>query len=429
MKRFICIIITVCILMVLCVAPCFASSANESEQLTQENASSVLKEALDLYSHLCISFLSWYAEEYNDEKNKIEFEGDTLQLVKDGYGLTEVSDRIKRVFSNRLAEQLNTSGSFIKHYREVDGKWYFKGGYAAQAPILRPTEDEISACEVVSCVDGRAVVQFHTALEPIGSPENRETTGIVKVFLVLEDGTWRVNGADLSNLFFHAATDVDTSGELTDAVIKNAILALAYDLYFYAKIHTHTLKVYSFVDCIVTAQNGIRLYAMPAGLQKKEAWISYGELFADSSLVAKLMNSPLLQEQNGKMMYMEYCNPNMSVGKTFSNYNIANDSFTVQMADSGDEATVTYRLPYYVYQNGHAEEKLQDMKFVFNKTENGWRVTGGNFYNVLNELYQDDAFPPTGDENMTSVQILTLFILCLLFMLACVQRQKKYCRM
>ena len=211
---------------------------------------------------------------------------------------------------------------------------------------------------------------------------------------------WKICGADWSSVILDAQLPADRE-ELSEALIRSAVRALVDDVYIqfssYNPLDDVPLRRYrEFPELEIGAVKYLTAYF---GLENRSVFETFLADFCSDDVAARLLAGRNAIERDGTIYFREYapCSVNPELYRRVS-------SFDYTEHDGADEREkiVTFDLLTELTKDQFDKTGAENavLTFVFTKTADGWKVTGGDFIDRLDAIFETGraAPPSTGDE-------------------------------
>ena len=211
-------------------------------------------------------------------------------------------------------------------------------------------------------------------------------------------GRWKICGTDWSSVILDAQAP-DNRTELSEELIRNAVRALVDDVYImfssYDPLDDVPLLRYREPERIEAG--GVKYLRAYYGLEDRSVFEAFLADFCSDEMTALLLAGQNAIERDGKLYFREYapCRVSPDIYRSISSFN-----YTVRDGGNADEKLVTF----------------DQLTFVFSKTAEGWKVTGGDFIDRLDAIFETGrATPPSTGDAPAAMIIPVLIILAVLY--------------
>lgn len=211
-------------------------------------------------------------------------------------------------------------------------------------------------------------------------------------------GRWKICGTDWSSVILDAQAP-DNRAELSEELIRNAVRALVDDVYImfssYDPLDDVPLLRYREPERIEAG--GVKYLRAYYGLEERSVFEAFLADFCSDEVTALLLAGQNAIERDGKLYFREYapCRVSPDIYRSISSFN-----YTVRDGGNADEKLVTF----------------DQLTFVFSKTAEGWKVTGGDFIDRLDAIFETGrATPPSTGDAPAAMIIPALIILAALY--------------
>jgi hypothetical protein len=228
-------------------------------------------------------------------------------------------------------------------------------------------------------------------------------------------GCWKICGMDWSSVILDAQAP-DGRDELSEELIRNAVRALVDDVYImfssYDPLDDIPLQRYQEPKRIEAG--GVKYLRAYYGLEDRSVFETFLADFCSDEVASLLLAGQNAIEHDGDLYFREYAPCRVcDIYRSISSFN-----YTVRDGKNADEKLVVFNLLTESTQKQFSEFGSENalLTFVFTKTEEGWKVTGGDFIDRLDAIFETGHIPQpsTGDDSTT------LIILALIILLACI---------
>ena len=452
-KRLIKIALLLCLSLVISLSFIVVSHQEEpSSQPSSDTVKDILREALDLRRGMGYMF-TWYegiedpdqiphiAECYNKVITYNVFGEDggrkevsrefSFYPVKEGYGPDDIRQKLRELFTENAAETIiDGSEDFFKWYTTIDGKTCYRllrgqpGGYSSPSRVYFDEQD-LQNIRTVPAGEGKATVYVpsHRYERLIVDFESRVPDFETAVFFEFENGKWRISGADLFSSLLSPKSDAGDPAELSTDTIINCIKASVFDLYYYFSVGGCELETDGFstgnainVKSTIEGKTSYNIYRSiegSAGYLSK--WREYAYRYCTEDLSQRLLrlDGPVT-EHDGKLYntIFTHCSAEFSPKK------VTADRIRITRQDD-DHAVVEYVFPVSGLGTVSFDDpiKLLPLEFEFTRTEDGWKISGGDFIDKLDGEYVSIRITDTGDPGSGRILIAAVaaaFLLCIL---------------
>ena len=285
--------------------------------------------------------------------------------------------------------------------------------------ILKPLPETFSKIRIVNCNNNKAIIaaDFDTSGIDSLSGEIHE----IRLELIW-DTSWKICNADWTYVLLDA-TPITTDEQLTGPFVDTAVHAVCdiYSLFNgYYPLSEASLNWYSDVPAFIY-QNSVAYYPGYFGLEQYSVYKDYLNNFCNDSITDQLLSGKNVIESNG-ILYFGNRSDNLYYSLREA---LQNASFIIPTNSVNSEITV--EVSFSEEGNILSGLKQDRLKFVFSKTSLGWKITGGNFIDKLDELfgidreYRAEYNPYTGE---IPASFVLFFIIFALLMIVEVWRKK-----
>ncbi len=330
----------------------------------------------------------------------------TYRQVFDGFDEAGVRELINKTFVPVIAAMYNNRDDFFsKYYVTEDGKTYFPRN-------LFSDEEGPWYYDVSYAVDGLDTLALNEK-KGIGWMRIRgknESEAMVYVKFVWDGGQWKIasiNSPDLALTEYSFAFSMTEFSENNALRVIRTVLADLYSL-------THTDGSGLNMPTIIPVPNdgvpeyayrGVKKYQLAAGVFSDPKLLSdYASRYLTQPIVDRMLNGGqcvLISDghvywREGYSFFEEY------FGLSYIWYDSRN-RLKIEIVDqSATKAKVRLsgldykRRIYYKYNNvsGNYADNLGDLEFEFELIDGVWKISGGNFFDLLDAVYNDPATEP-----------------------------------
>ena len=330
----------------------------------------------------------------------------TYRQVFDGFDEAGVRELINKTFVPSIAAVYNSRDDFFgKYYVAEDGKTYFPRN-------LFSDEEGPWYYDVSYAVDGLDTLALNEK-KGIGWMRIRgknDGEAMVYVKFVWDGGQWKIASINSPDL---ALTEYSSAFSMTEFSENNALrvirTALA-DLYSL----THTDGSGLNMPTIIPVPNdgvpeyayrGVKKYQLAAGVFSDPKLLSdYASRYLTQPIVDRMLNGGqcvLISDghvywREGYSFFEEY----------FGLSYIWSDSMHIPKVEIVEQSATKAKVRlsgldykrriYYKYNNvsGNYADNLGDLEFEFELIDGVWKISGGNFFDLLDAVYNDPATEP-----------------------------------
>ena len=393
--------------MIFALVACFStfSMAYANAAVDAETAVELIKNARDIMRSFNSEF-QWFItnpDGTDNRSNDIWVDGfngwnmvSYFRPVKDGFDAEGVKKLIGNTFAKPVADNYLAIESFYDLYYSQDGKLYYYISYGSQLgdfSSLALTDEEIENLSLVG--PGTAAVKTSFQL-----PFDDYYDGEVTVFFSFEKETdgWKVSGMDAGGaLFKYYSKEVDLSS-FSEETARTEIRVLLGDIYRVAHVDGGEFVYYLRIDDRDDGEGnsisrfGQYYFRINGGEGRTETWLSYASRFATEEIAEKLVKQGLYCISEGGRMYYR---GRHAEEDAFAVYRFRPEVFDGMeleiVSQTENSALVNAKLP------GTGDQETE-ITFEFTLTGGQWKVSGGNFIEVLDGIYAPDtANAYTGD--------------------------------
>lgn len=337
--------------------------------------------------------------------DRVPYSGLYRQVI-DGFDEAGVRELINKTFVPSIAAVYNSRDDFFgKYYVAEDGKTYFPRN-------LFSDEEGPWYYDVSYAVDGLDTLALNEK-KGIGWMRIRgknESEAMVYVKFVWDGGQWKIasiNSPDLALTEYSFAFSMTEFSENNALRVIRTVLADLYSL-------THTDGSGLNMPTIIPVPNdgvpeyayrGVKKYQLAAGVFSDPKLLSdYASRYLTQPIVDRMLNGGqcvLISDghvywREGYSFFEEY------FGLSYIWYD-SRDRLKIEIVDqSATKAKVRLsgldykRRIYYKYNNvsGNYADNLGDLEFEFELIDGVWKISGGNFFDLLDAVYNDPATEP-----------------------------------
>ena len=456
MKRLVpFILVTVAILIT--VLPSNLISANASgDILEKDEAVALIQTAVELRTNMGMGF-QWYEGGASkdffldniDTSDRIrpvnkpeQYPYHSFFKVKDGYDPVSVKQLITDTFTDKIAGSIiENSKTFFDLYYQENGIWFY-GFYRSgntfsfedgDRPYTWFEPAEIDGLKILENAAGHAVVSVpvHRNYNQYfdGNPENARVNTEVIFYLGNSSGKWKIEGADFSNMIFRADKNVPSDGELTEAFVRESIIAAVCDLDSMIKLNAYNRlctygrgnelgqnKIYTYRENTTTGADGgtavertvysdFSYNIFEGNLADIGVWKNYANNFCTEETTSHILDfgytdRRVFINEGRYLTFMSGLDPEklyflypeavvtydiMTVSAQYGLKNVPDDKITIKTTDD-THAEVIYEFRPFVVM-GYEVKELDSLTTTIQylKTENGWRINSTEFIDKLNE--------------------------------------------
>ncbi len=388
-------------------------------EISRDDAVALINEAVDLRHNIGGDLFCGFDWE-NTEVRHLERTVYGFRRVAEGYSLEELKRRVDNTFVSKTAEDIKNHLSFDAdyNYETIDDEvFYIFFNY--NDSVYRETRtsvwfepEEVSEKIELIKSGGRqyAVVPAHkqikahdmsTNLTPVEG-YNRVSDFDVLVYFENENGSWKISDVDFSNMIFMYDDNEDLKGDLTVDIAKKLITASVYELYYYTRfepaVHLHT----GGMDCgpFEMVNNRLNVMRMEGNLRDFSTWEAYATEFCTKDISEKILKfdtaAGLIIRDGSITRSSRTDNISYEIDFEFGDWDYPQTSALRDIADSiisvnltnENEATVLYK--FMSFNNGFCSDVYREevLSFELTKTDGSWKISGGDFVEKLDSLYE-----------------------------------------
>lgn len=420
MKRYLLFLLTLMFVLVVCLSTYNMAYANDS--VDNETAVELIKNARDIMLSYKVQF-QWFADDPdidgpNDKRNDISVENfngwnmiSYFRPVGDGFDAEGVKKLIFDTFVKPVAENYINQERFYDLYYTNEEKLYYYISYGAQLgdfSSLELSDEEIENLSLVGT--GMAAVKTRFQL-----PFNDYHNGEVTVFFSFEkeSDVWKISEMNASECLFKSyGKEYDLSSFSKD-VAKTEIRALLGEVYRLAHVDGGEFVYYLSIDDTNYGGKtridrfGHAYYRINGIEGKTETWLSYASRFASEEIAIKLVQNGLYcVSENGRMYYRERHSADNAFAENYFRSEIFDDMELEIVSQTDSRAFIKAKLPAI-------DQQEVDLSFEFMRIDDQWKISGGNFIEMLDAIYlAEEANPSTGDNgSLVFAPIVTIGML------------------
>lgn len=363
--------------------------------------------------------------------------------VKDGYGPEDVKQKIRNLFADALAEKVILDGErFFSRYFEENGKWYYElyqGGetYSYAEGDRQNSFFELSETENIVILESnehRATVSVpvHRFYDENDGDENSSRLLTDVLFeLSFVKGRWKIAGVDFGNMIFRADEANVSQADLTEATVREGLIALVSDLYSMTMLsaecrydtYSHSKKDYRH---LYKESDGKCFAPLEGNLSDPEIWYAYAEKYCSPEVAGYLL-AHLLYNENAPIRVIEnkvcfrffaefnhYDADRSEIMNTYALKNALTDAVTIEMIS---ENKARAKVSAVISPEAGKADKTVDLTLEYEKGEEGWKIANTGFIDVLDrEVYAQrsdghaaswipdrSANPGTGDSGVRAI--------------------------
>ena len=437
------------------------SSRASEDVIERQDAIALVRTAIELRTSMGMGF-QWYEGgasrdffEKSDISDRIrpvnkpeQYPFHSFFKVKDGYDPASIKQLITETFTNKIAESIiENSKTFFDLYYEENGVWFYGYYYGGDKfsfedgdrPYTYFEPAEIEDMKILKNIEGNAIVSvpvhrnYNECFD--GSPENARIKTEVLFFLSNSSGKWKIDGTDFSNMIFRADKSVPSDGELTEAFVRESIIAVVCDLdsmlrlNAYNRLCTYGLgkelgqhKIFTtskYDPPIVDGDTVIESITLPdlsynileGNLADVSTWEDYANCFCTEAATAHILEFDytdrrvfmnkgkyltFMRDLAPEKLYFLYPEASvsyniMAVSAQYGLQNIADDKITINTIDETHAEVVYEFRPYVVEGSDIKKTDPLTTSIQYLKTENGWRINSTEFIDELNERILSNA--------------------------------------
>jgi len=410
-------------------------NAKENNLIDTETAIGLVKNARDILLSYEVRF-QWFTTGTgtgagSDKSQDISIENFNgwnmnafFRPVKSGFDADGVKKLVRDTFTAQVAANYIEQETFFNCYYTRGDTLYYFINYGAQLgdfSSLELTDAEIGELYIDSL--GRAVVKT-SFIHPYISEFNREIN--VYFFFESENGVWKVSNMDAAgSLFSLYGSDAGLS-PFSETLARNEIETLVGEIYRITHvdgdIFAETLMINDSANGEPSAINisGQEYFRVGGVEGMTDTWFSYAARFATEEIAEKLVKEGHYCIPNGDRMYYRG-RRSAEGGMAFLGFLPENfdKARYEQVSVSDDKATVNVTLPV-------SKDHSVEFNVDFSLTDGQWKVSGGNFIEILDALYAPDAvIPGTGDGSITVYTALTCMAFAVLVLAGRIYRSRR----
>ena len=340
--------------------------------------------------------------------------------VDERYTPDNVKNAIRDTFVADLAEKVISEASgFFDEYIEEDDRFYHRVDLGraidpGTEPYVFFKPEEFDSIEIVSAGENlaKASVPAHRHIVSLIDAAPRQESFNITFVFKCENGEWKISGVDfMPAVFTVLPNDIDLSGDFSEETAKTLIEAAVFNLYNYivcGGYEPHTAYSNESSRLVTDSRTYVLL---EENIGDSGAWRQYAESCCTQEIYSKIL-------QSGTRNYRE------EGGKSYaSSYYISDASFDLKKLDSSQIELVsqTANTAKVVYNYIHSPAGSFDLDgewpsvpvtVEFTKTGNGWRVSGGDFIEKLNDSFGlVDSNTDTGDSALVVFSCITVLLL------------------
>lgn len=374
--------------------------------------------------------------------------------VKDGYSPEDVKQMIRDLFVSELAEKVIGDGErFFSRYFEENGKWYYEfyqGGeiYSYDEGDRQNTFFELYETDNIVILESngqhaKVSVPVHRFYdENDGDTDTARLLTDVVFELSFSDGRWKIAGFDFGNMIFRADGTNVSKDDLTEATVREGLIALVSDLYSMTMLsaecrfdtYSPSKKDYRHLY----REIGGNTYApMEGDLSDPEIWYAYAEKYCSPEVAGYLLDHLSRNERTslrviGDKVYFRfvdefnyYDGDRADVMNTYCLKNALTDSVTIEEIS---ENKAKAKVSAVIRAEANKADKTVELTLDYEKGEDGWRIVNTGFIDVLDEevyaltgngieaswIPNRNANPETGDAGVLAIIVAAALALAVL---------------
>lgn len=229
-------------------------------------------------------------------------------------------------------------------------------------------------------------------------------------------GRWKICSADWSSVILDAQAP-DNRDELSEELVRNAVRALADDVYllFSSYDPLDDIPLQRYLEPKRIEAGRVKYLRAYYGLEDRSVFETFLADFCSDEVASLLLAGQNAIEHDGDLYFREYapCSVGPDIYRSISSFD-----YTVRDGKNADEKLVIFNLLTESTQKQFSERGSENalLTFVFTKTGEGWKVTGGDFIDRLDSIFETHRVPqPSTGDNCEALIIPVLIIL-----LACI---------
>ncbi|MCR5694382.1 MAG: hypothetical protein K6G89_05355 [Clostridia bacterium] len=366
------------------------NGSGDGSFLSKNELEALIDDAMLVRSMLGAGRYPW---NYNDPDLQFiyvfeEKEGITSQYVYrpaiEGFNETGIRALVYKTLCGDYADKvLARNKAFFDGFKEIDGTMYFREwGYTLSNGYKEYQRDKDRDIVVVEKTDEKAAVDVHFLPDLT-----------VRVFLANENGSWKVSSYDNSQMLLTADPELMKSDDFSGEMALEALKAVIMEGYYYTSIAGSAANTYYELGGGTTFLEG--------SLALPETWKQYLAGFSTSEIADKVLfkNDTLKLRDDG---LMERNKTRGTIDMYLSANALSADRLTVTAKGDG-KATCVYNF-------GHSRKDICSLTVEFSKTDNGWRISGGDFVEKLQGAFFAESNPDTSDSGIFAIVIAVLLL-------------------
>ena len=337
--------------------------------------------------------------------------------VAPGYSEEELKAKLGDLFTEHLAATvIARSETFFNEYIHENGKDYFRVQFGTQfspyknEPTVYFKDEDINALRFVSQGDGVATVAVTATAHNFRTIEYPEPAQRIDSFdalfeFVNVEGEWKISSFDMTGVFF-TQPEVSTKGEFTKDIALSCVKGVVFDIYYnmicggefrfdidgfgsaydIPLFYDHEEK--QFYDDYSTKTSSFS--KVDLCVSDPLVWLNHALAFCSPEVADKMvLFSGPLYIYNGEVYYsVDNSQSNRVVYNDFAAKEISADNITI-LSETDGKASVTYTIPsVHKTPDFRVDNGPLTLHFEFTNTDEGWKITGGDFIEELNDAYE-----------------------------------------
>ena len=396
MKRTICL----CCIILLFTTLCLPLAANaETAFPTEAELSDIVDKAMLIRSVLGARRYPW---DYETGSEKVEVTEEwngvpvkfIYRLALEKYDEAGIRALVFDTLSKDYAEAvLQRNSSFFDGFKEIEGKLYYKEyGYTLANGFREYKRVEDGSLKVTERTGNAATVEVRF-LPDIN----------VRIFLVKEDEKWKIAGYDCREVLLNANGETMRTESFSEVVALEAIDAVIMEGYYYTGLNDQSTDTYY--------ELGGANLLLEGSLAYPKTWENYLQQFATPELVKQvLFQNDGLKLRGDGLLERSSRRGNIDIYSIAEMNGVSRERLKIDSVNDR-EALCTYRL-------GYGNKEICTITVEFTKTDDGWRLSGGDFVDKMKDCFVDDgrqAVPETdtGDPVPVCYLLAVVVFICL----------------